>query len=105
MSSTPSARRPVPRSKISVSSPQRTSTQEVFPPVLRVPAPGDARLPRTPQKRTVMTGADLRAEGFFGGIPATECRKAGLAARNLRRFREIDQVAGPLALGPEVPDV
>src|SRR3954468_20229980 len=94
ISARPSGRKPVPRSKITVASPQTASTHEVLPPVFRVPLPGDAPLPRPPQKPTVM-------DGFFfcpRRPPATpqQCRKTDLAARLCRVLLELDQVAGLL---------
>src|SRR5476651_378668 len=69
-SESPSVRRPVPRSKMTFSPAQSTSTQEVLPPVSSVSGPGDARLPRTPQKRTVRLFRFLGGEGTKG-----DCRK------------------------------
>src|SRR5437870_13342621 len=85
---------------MSVSPPQRTSTQEVFPPTRLVSLPGAATLPRTPQKCTSM-------EGFFrGGMDPQQCRKKRSPARNLSgALVQLDQMPGQLPLGAQIADV
>src|SRR5690349_11561163 len=69
----PSARTPEPRSKISSSPPQRTSTQGVFPPYRLVVAPGAGMDPRTPQNFT------WKSPGRAWPARARRYREAGIA--------------------------
>src|SRR6218665_149173 len=94
----PSSRTPVPRSKMSSSSPQRISRQGVLPPYRWVVGPGVGTEPRTPQKRTWKGTRDSAWTWLW---VSSACLGFGVVVLG----EELNQMSRPLALRPQVVDV
>src|SRR5919106_6213731 len=98
-SDAPSARIPVPESRITrLPSSGRTSTHEVLPPYRTVSGPGDAREPREPQNLA-------RTSGLLGRLPEDGEPAHSLVLLGKKRHAEALEVAGPTVhrLNPHVP--